>query len=152
MATWFDVLFKDYHDRKQAMFAFSLDQVEAEGVTREEFRTQWTSYGSGLHLRKDIRAEFLARMERDSEAAKDALPTLHLIYVGERGMDHHTFRERDTGVYYCDTDYTPFDRIQADQPNLAVVEPPHWEPSYHVENRFVIVTPATAGLSKENPA
>lgn len=138
MSAWFDELYKEYHERKQAMFAFSIKQIEEEGVTADEFRREWTSYGAGLHLRKDVAGEFLRRFERDSEAAKDELPTLRLKYVGERGMDHHTFRDVATGVYYADTEYTSLDKIEAEQPGLAVVSPPDWEPQYHVENRFVI--------------
>lgn len=138
MATWFDKLFDEYHGRKQALFAFSRGQVEEEGVTWEEFQRDWASLEAGLHVRKDVVEEFVERAERDREAVRNQLPTLHLEYIGERGLDHHTFRETTTGVYYCDTSYTDLDKIQGEQPDLAVVSPPDWEPSYHVANRYVI--------------
>ena len=142
--TWFDDLFKEYHDRKQAIFAFSVDQIVDEGIPIETYRRDWAPFAAGLHLRKDIAREFMQRFTHDMEAAKDALPTLDLVYIGEHGMDHHTFKERTTGVYYADTSYSDLDTIEREQPDLAVVEPPYWEPSYHVENRYTIEWPAWA--------
>lgn len=137
--TWFDELFAEYKGRKQAMFAFSRDQVE-EMVPWEEYQRDWAPAMAGLHLRKDIFKEFYQRMERDSEAAKDALPTLRLEWVGWRGMDHATFRDQETGVYYADTNYCrTIDELIETQPDLAVVSPPYWEPDHHVTNRFEIV-------------
>lgn len=144
MSTWFDALFAEYKDRKQAMFAFSRKQVE-EVVPWEEYVRDWRPVSAGLHLRKDILTEFLKRMKDGDTAEKDSLPTLRLEWVGWRGMDHMTFRDIDTGVYYADTQYCDsVDALIAEQPNLAVVEPPHWEPSHHVPNRFEVVVRPTA--------
>lgn len=145
MTTWFDALYAEYNEHKQAMFAFSREQVERV-VPFEEFQQNWISVGSaGLYLRKDIAKEFLARAEREDQAEKDSLPTLQLEWVGWRGMDHMTFRDQNTGVYYCDTEYCDsVDDLLEKQPGLAIVSPPYWEPERHVPNRFEIVKPPTA--------
>lgn len=113
---WFDQIYQEYNHQKQAFFAFSLDQVQAEGVSPEEFAREWTRVGnSALHLKKTIAEEFLQRMKQAHDAWQASLPELRVHYVEESVLDYPAYRaihaldEIDvaSGQYLVDIEYNP---------------------------------------------
>lgn len=87
--TWFDLLFDEYKGRGEAMFAFSPQQVEEQGVTWEDFQANWTSLGAGLHVKTTVKVQFLHRMHTDRKAAEAKWPELQVRYVGEVGFSEY---------------------------------------------------------------
>lgn len=91
--TWFDLLYDEYHARGEVMWAFSKEQVEAEGVTWEDFQANWTSLGAGLHVKNAVRVKFVHRMQTDRQEAEAKWPELQVRYVGEVGFsDYPAYR------------------------------------------------------------
>lgn len=90
--TWFDQLFKEYHERGEAMFAFSRKQVEEEGVPWDTFQAEWTSIGAGLHVKRDIRAQFINAMTVAEQEWRKGIPELRVRYIGESMLDYPAYR------------------------------------------------------------
>ncbi len=84
--TWFDLLYDEYKQRGEAMFAFSQKQVEEyftgeQAVTWEQFQKEWQSYGAGLHIKATAYPEFCRRMKADFEAWESRQPTVTVQYA-----------------------------------------------------------------------
>lgn len=84
--SWFDLLFDEYKQRGEAMFAFSQKQVEAaftgdQAVTWEQFQTDWVSYGAGLHVKRSAYVKFRWRMVTDFRAWEARQPEVKVRYV-----------------------------------------------------------------------
>lgn len=82
---WFDLLFAEYHDRGEAMFAFSQKQVEEafEGdlaVTWEQAQKEWVSHGAGLLVKRSVYVAFLKRMVADFKAWEAKQPLVRVQY------------------------------------------------------------------------
>jgi hypothetical protein len=97
MSTWFDILFAEYKDRGEAMFAFSQKQVEEafEGdlaVTWEQFQAEWVSIGAGLHVKRSVRVKFIHRMTMAEREWRKGIPELRVRYIGETMLDYPAYR------------------------------------------------------------
>ena len=97
LGTWFDVLFAEYTERGEAMFAFSKKQVEEafEGdlaVTYEQVQTEWTSLGAGLIVKRTAAAEFSQRMDADLAAWEAGQPLVHVQHVGSDYWDRTLYK------------------------------------------------------------
>jgi hypothetical protein len=115
--SWFDLLYAEYEERGEAMFAFSRKQVEERGVTWDEFQTGWTSVGAGLHVKNTVRVQFAHRMHTDHKAYLASLPELRVEYLkGTDRWDRPLYRVVDQviegkgvkrGEILCDVGLNP---------------------------------------------
>lgn len=96
--TWFDRLFDEFNGRGEAMFAFSKEQVEQQGVTWEDFQAQWTSVGAGLHVKTSAFAEFVRRMETDQQNHLESVPELRVKHIGSDFWDRTVYEVVDEAV------------------------------------------------------
>ena len=96
--TWFDLLFDEYNGRGEAMFAFSKEQVEGQGVTWEDFQAHWTSVGAGLHVKTSAFKDFAKRMETDQQNHLEAIPELRVKQVGTDYWDRWVYEVVDEDV------------------------------------------------------
>jgi len=83
--TWFDLLFEEYHERGEAMFAFSPKQIEEafEGdlaITYEQAQEEWVSHGAGLLVKRTVYVGFLKRMVADFKAWEAKQPLVRVQY------------------------------------------------------------------------
>lgn len=96
--SWFSRLYDEFHERGEVMFAFNPEQVEAEGVTREDFQAGWQHLGAGLHVKRSAAEEFVRRLEADHHDHLVSLPELRVQYLGEDDWSRGLYRVVDDNV------------------------------------------------------
>lgn len=95
--SWFDLLYDEFKDRGECMFAFSRKQIEEafEGdlaVTWDQYQTEWVSYGAGLHVKRSVLKEFMRRMTADFAAWESKQPEVKVQYAYTDTWDRPCYR------------------------------------------------------------
>lgn len=104
--SWFSLLFGEYSERGEAMFAFSRSQVE-EVVPWETFQREWVSVGdSGLQVKRSVRAEFVRRMDAAFDGWQAGLPELRVRFIGTDHWDRPTYQD-ERGRRLVDVNLSP---------------------------------------------
>lgn len=97
--TWFDLLYDEFHKRGDAMFAFSREQVEDEGVNWDDFNSKnWFTWGAGLHVKRTALVEFSHRFKTDHAAYLASLKELRVKRVGTDYWDRYVYEVVDASV------------------------------------------------------
>jgi hypothetical protein len=91
--TWFDVVFNEYKKRGEAMFAFSREQVEEQGVQWDDLQREWVSLPAGLLVKRSIRAEFTRRLAAGLDGHLASLPELTVTHIGTDYWDRPVYQD-----------------------------------------------------------